>query len=401
MSRMEVVYAILALVVVPILVTKTTERGRFDWIHPYLRELWMCLIIVYLIANVWSERTSVARIHSRFGDHPTAAYIVVALVGALFFVSCWAVIGWVLDKAEPSETAQARPPLEQPIIPKPTEPEALPKEHHQPRHTNDYQLPPYSRTESFVVDIAYYSADDGFPLPTAVLSNEDYPLAEAYSCMAGILVLYVPPEVKQITQIAALDTTDKRAEALVQSLRACIIGDIITAERGSSRFGISATKGSIADYRPAILPPSSSDYPIAKLLATLGSLPFGKDERFLFLYKYRPMQVPEGSEVELGTAKLGKNDWMNHLVFTIVNPRLFNLTFGVAPLNAAMGVLPGSFPDKYKAQQSKYTTYSFAVTMKIEIQRNAMSASELDDYIHWSEGLWGCIRQKYDIKRPS
>jgi hypothetical protein len=86
-SPVEFLYAILALVVVPILVTKTTERGRFDWIHPYLRELWMCLIIVYLFAYVWTERDFVAHVHSRFGNHPKAAYAVVALLGALLFVS--------------------------------------------------------------------------------------------------------------------------------------------------------------------------------------------------------------------------------------------------------------------------------------------------------------------------
>jgi hypothetical protein len=270
-----------------------------------------------------------------------------------------------------------------------------------PSGLGNERTPPYSRTESFIVDIPYYSANDGFPLPTAALSNDGYPLAEAYSCIGGVVSLYAPPDAKQITQIAGLDTVDERAEALVQALRACIISDIITAERGSSKFGVSATKGSVADYKPAIVPPRSSDYPTEKLIATLGSLPFGKNEHFLFLYKHRPMPVPEGSEVGLGTAKLGKNDWVIHSVFTIANPHMFSLAFGVAPINAALGVIPGSFPEKYKTQQSQYTTYSLAVTMKIEIQRSTMSTSEVEDFIHWADGLWACIRDKYDIKRSS
>ena len=39
-SFVEVVMGILSVVVLPIVLTKTTERGRFDFIHPYLHEIW-------------------------------------------------------------------------------------------------------------------------------------------------------------------------------------------------------------------------------------------------------------------------------------------------------------------------------------------------------------------------
>jgi hypothetical protein len=264
------------------------------------------------------------------------------------------------------------------------------------------KLPPYSRTETFIIDVAYYSNDDGFPLPTAVLGSEDYPLTDAYSRLGEVLMLYAPPDAKQITQITTLDTIDKRSEALVQSLRACIIGEIVTAERGSRKFGISATKGSIADYNPGISPPRSTDYPPEKLVSILGALPFGKNERFLLLYRNRPLLVPEGSEVKLGVGTMGgKYDSMTHALFTIAKPSVFALTFGVAPINAAIGFVPGSFSAQFKSQQAKYTTYSLSVTMKIEIQRDAVSAREIEDYIHWADGLWAFIRDKYDIKRAS
>ena len=234
-----------------------------------------------------------------------------------------------------------------------------------------------------------------------MLSNEGYPLAEAYSCIAGILMLYAPPDAKQITQIATLDTVDKRSEALLQSLRACIIGDIIIAERGSRKFGISRDKGSIAEYNPGIATPRAVDYPPDKLIAMLGELSFGKDERFLLRFRNRPLQIPEESEVKLGIGMMGgKYDSTNHWLFSIARPSEFGLTFGVAPINAAIGVLPGSFSKQLKAQQSKYTTYSLAVTMKIELQRDAINASEIDDYIHWADGLWSFLRHTYDIKRP-
>ena len=263
------------------------------------------------------------------------------------------------------------------------------------------RIPPYSRTETFIIDIPYYSEADGFPVPTSVLSNEGYPLAEAYSCIAGILMLYAPPDAKQITQIATLDTIDKRSEALLQSLRACIVGDIIIAERGSRKFGISRDKGSIAEYNPGIATPRAVDYPPDKLIAMLRELPFGKDERFLLRFRNRPLQIPEESEVKLGIGMMGgKYDSTNHWLFSIARPSVFGLTFGVAPINAAIGVLPGSFSEQLKAQQSKYTTYSLAVTMKIELQRDAINASEIEDYIDWADALWSFLRHTYDIKLP-
>jgi hypothetical protein len=305
-----------------------------------------------------------------------------------------------LEEAQGRVTNEQVPTEHSPVLPNSNNTPATLHPKHSP--TKAHSIQPYSRTETFIIDVAYYSDDDGFPLPTAVLSNEDYPFAEAYSRLGEVLMLYAPPDAKQITQIPALDTIDKRSEALVQSLRACIIGEIVTAERGSRKFGISATKGSIADYNPGISPPRSTDYPPEKLVSILGALPFGKNERFLLLYRNRPLLVPEGSEVKLGVGTMGgKYDSMAHALFTIANPPVFTLTFGVAPINAATGIVPGSFSAQFKSQQAKYTTYSLSVTMKIEIQRDAVSASEIEDYIHWADELWVFIRNRYDIKRAS
>lgn len=329
------------------------------------------------------------------------AYALIALAVALTGEAIrWAKVrhtrASVKEESKPEEPESGKPTTS-----KPTEPEAPPKEPVRHSRKTIRKIPPYSRTETFIIDVAYYSGDGGFPLPTAVLSNEDYPLAEAYSRLGEVLLLYAPPDAKQITQITTLDTIDKRSEALTQSLRACIIGEIVTAERGSRKFGISATKGSIADYNPGISPPRSTDYPPEKLIAILGELPFGTNEHFLFLYKNRPLLVPEGSEVKLGVGTMGgKYDSMSHALFTIANPHVFTLAFGVAPINAAIGTLPGSFSKTFEAQRSKYTTYSFAVTMKIEVQRDAVSTSEIDDYIHWADSVWSFLRNKFDIKRP-
>jgi hypothetical protein len=266
-----------------------------------------------------------------------------------------------------------------------------------PENQTRKALPPYVRTESFIIDVPYYGEEDGFPVTGFV--EDDYPLNDAYECLTAVLVLYAEAAPgARINQIAQLDTTDKRAEALVEALRYCLIEQIHQSERGSTKWGISATKGPIADYKPAIVPPQSIDYPPTKFLALIGSLPFGKNERIQMLYRNRPLRVPEGSTVELLKSKFDSNDVFDHWIFRLRQPDVFSLAFGVAPINAVGRVLPEGFPAKYKPQQSKYTTYSFAITMKIEIQRTGANDSAVDDLTRWSDDLWAAIRRKYDIK---
>ena len=292
------------------------------------------------------------------------------------------------------------PPV--PPTDKPSKTHATPTENHKVADARAAaQLPPYSRTESFIIDVPYYGAEDGFPV-SQLMGEEDYRLNDAYGCISKILVLYaqVPPGTA-IKQIAELDTNDKRAEALTQALRYCLIEAIHQRERGSSKFGISRDKGSIAEYSPAIVPPNSSDYPPDKFLSLLGTMPFGNSPTIQMLFKNRALRVPQGSNVELAILKMDENDWVQHWVFRIEKPSVFSFTVGVAPINAAMGVLPESFPALLKQQQAKYVTYSFAITMKIQIARTSNNASEVDDFKAWSDGLWAAIRDKYDIKRSS
>jgi hypothetical protein len=259
-------------------------------------------------------------------------------------------------------------------------------------------MQPYTRTESFILDVPYYGAEDGFPL--TYIPEEDYPLRDAYSCLTNVLILYahVPPG-SQIKQIAELDTNEKRTEALTQALRYCIIDELFATERGSSKFGISRKKGSIAEYNPAVPPPDSTDYPPEKFLSLLSTIPFGNRAEIQMLYQVRALRVPKNSSVDLAVLKMDPNDWVNHWVFRIQKPSVFSFAVGVAPINAAVGVLPESFPDRLKRQQAKYVTYSFAITMKIQIARTPTNGSEVDDFKRWSDGLWVALRDKFDVRR--
>ena len=99
---MDVLLEILALLVLPLLLTKTTERGRFDWIHRYLREGWTLVLFVYTLAKVHGE--VMTHIHSRLGSaYPKASYLLVGMLGFVVCCAYWAITGWVLDKAESEE----------------------------------------------------------------------------------------------------------------------------------------------------------------------------------------------------------------------------------------------------------------------------------------------------------
>lgn len=90
-----------------------------------------------------------------------------------------------------------------------------------------------------------------------------------------------------------------------------------------------------------------------------------------------------------------------HSKFCVTNPRVFSLTFGVAPITVTRGVLPESFQDRFKDYKSKFTTYSFAITEKLQVDRTTTNNSEVDDYKSWAGGIWDFLRDKYDIKRPA
>lgn len=104
---MNVFFAFLGVLVLPILINKTTERGRFDFVHPYLREMWMALLLLFTWWYVLESSTvkkSVMSTQARYANHPVATYGVVAVLGALLLMGYWFVTGWLLR-----ETAASSP----------------------------------------------------------------------------------------------------------------------------------------------------------------------------------------------------------------------------------------------------------------------------------------------------
>jgi hypothetical protein len=99
-----VVIFLVLTVVLPIVITKTTERGRFDFIHPWLREIWMVLLVL----GIWYvlEQPLASEFIMRHRDGKLA-YLIVFLVGGLLLCLFWWLMGAVLQE-KPKEGTLAR-----------------------------------------------------------------------------------------------------------------------------------------------------------------------------------------------------------------------------------------------------------------------------------------------------
>jgi hypothetical protein len=360
----------------------------------------LCLAVLLLLGWGWLE----------FGDyipklsasHPLFTRFLVFCVGGLVSTSLWLLLQPKISGTKPPAPSTYPTAKETPkeTTPPTTQPAQSQKRRENAHVTVPQKLPPYVRTESFSIDIPYFTGD-GFPINQFISGGADSPLNDTYGCISKVLLVYANAEPgNQIKQIADLDSNDKRSTALAEALRYCIIEEIRRAERGSSKFGFDAKKGSVAEYDPGFPPPDSTDYPTEKFLALLDTLPFGKAESIQMIFKVRPLQVPKGSNLELLTLKINPNDWMNHLAFRMSKPDVFSFAVGVAPINAGLGMLPGWVPDRLN-QQAHYVTYSLAITMKIEITRTSTNGPEVEDFQRWSDAMWEAIKRKFLLKPAS
>jgi hypothetical protein len=90
---MDILLALLAVTVVPIVINKSTEKGRFDFIHPYLREIWMVLLVFFTWYILDKPNVKELAMKHRYG---WVGYLIAFLVGGILLSFYWAVTGWAL-----------------------------------------------------------------------------------------------------------------------------------------------------------------------------------------------------------------------------------------------------------------------------------------------------------------
>jgi hypothetical protein len=103
---MFLLISIISLVVVPMLVNKTTEH-HLDWIKPYLRQAWCAVAFVYVVYFLTTDTAKqlFASWRSGFGNaHPVLAYAIPAFTGGILAPAYWWLMGKLLPR-DKTETA--------------------------------------------------------------------------------------------------------------------------------------------------------------------------------------------------------------------------------------------------------------------------------------------------------
>jgi hypothetical protein len=117
------VFLVLA-VVLPVVINKTTERGYFHWVVPYLRPIWtaiLAILSIYILAKATIQE-AVVNLHPRIPG--VAGYLISAAAGAMLLCAYWWLTGKVLN---PPQQPQTTHPTEMPTAAPAAEPPKGPR----------------------------------------------------------------------------------------------------------------------------------------------------------------------------------------------------------------------------------------------------------------------------------
>lgn len=99
---LDFVAFILGLWVLPVIVNKTTESGRFHWVNPHLRAIWMGIFVFFSVYFLLKDPAwKVAMdMHKQSHWSPWLGYAVSAILGASLLCAYWWAIGRMLAKPQ-------------------------------------------------------------------------------------------------------------------------------------------------------------------------------------------------------------------------------------------------------------------------------------------------------------
>lgn len=99
---LDIVAIIVLTVVLPVLINKTTEH-HFDWVKPYVRQLWtgvLAFFSMYYLTNRTYAVEVAVRLHQRWHTIPWLGYLVAGLCGALLLCGYWWFTGEIFGKSQ-------------------------------------------------------------------------------------------------------------------------------------------------------------------------------------------------------------------------------------------------------------------------------------------------------------
>jgi hypothetical protein len=157
MVLFDILIGVLTLVVLPILINKSTEQ-HFSWVKNWLRELWCAVALIYSYYGA-TRLGWIMRAHGTLGvAYPRGSYVIVGLIGV--FVACgfW----WVAGQVFPSAVVSERK-LQAPRTGTPTDESRLPEGESSAKHAAKDLVPrpmvvPHMRTDQELKEDSAQSA---------------------------------------------------------------------------------------------------------------------------------------------------------------------------------------------------------------------------------------------------
>lgn len=118
----EFMLFIITTVVLPVVINKSTESERFEWIKANLRPIWTLLLgfyLVYFLNKPWPMEV-IMEWHRRWVSTPIYGYILFSIIGAVVFALFWHLTGRMLEiSTDKNKQSNEKPmTLEQKKLPK-------------------------------------------------------------------------------------------------------------------------------------------------------------------------------------------------------------------------------------------------------------------------------------------
>jgi hypothetical protein len=113
---LQLVFVVLTLGVLPVVINKSTEGKRFDWLHPHLRIVWTVLFVFYSWYLLTQPRAQEVLMWLHQTRKPILAYPLLALVGAILLCGYY----WFAGKVSQPASGPLANPTDQNATPVPT-----------------------------------------------------------------------------------------------------------------------------------------------------------------------------------------------------------------------------------------------------------------------------------------
>lgn len=124
----EILFFVVCAVVVPVLINKSTEGERFNWLKPYLRESWTVLFVFFSAYFLLKPEAKDLLMQWHSKAPGVIGYLLASLCGAALLCAYWYFTGLITpSEKKTAEVATTSPSTEATETAKPEEKQNIPK----------------------------------------------------------------------------------------------------------------------------------------------------------------------------------------------------------------------------------------------------------------------------------